>query len=489
MIKNPKIWLLFIIVIATFLRFYGLSEYLRFLGDEGRDVLVVKKMIVDHQWTLLGPTASVGGFYTGPIYYYFMLPFLWVFGLNPIGPAVMAALFGLVTIVLIWLFCKEFFDPKTALIAAFFMAISPKMVETSRFSWNPNPIPFFSLLTIFSLYLAKVRDKKIFTLLTGIGLGILYQLHYINLVFIPIVGLATLLLFPNKRWLGQIALIILGFLVGNSFFLAFELRHGFPNTKSVLEFIFRDGKTVAPRSPNFIWLINDITRILYEIVFGFRGATLNIIYYLSFIFLSYWSFKNYREQKEKVIVLIIWWLLGAFGVGLYRGTLLDHYFEYLFPVPIIFVSILGGKLLKKKTYYPLFLILIGTILYLSLPKLFLFTKPNNLLAQTQAVDKIVLEITNDQPFNFALIAPGNSDHAYRYFLEIWGRPPVTIDPPQSDSQRKSVTDQLIVVCESKCAPQGNSQWEIAGFGQGEITQIKEGPAGIKVFKMLHYKGG
>ncbi len=97
-LQKPRLWLVLILTLAAFLRFYRLPEYLQFLGDEGRDVLVVMHMIVHHQWTLLGPTASVGGFYTGPIYYYFMLPFLWLSHLDPVGPAVMAALFGLATV-------------------------------------------------------------------------------------------------------------------------------------------------------------------------------------------------------------------------------------------------------------------------------------------------------------------------------------------------------------------------------------------------------
>src|SRR3990172_5222645 len=93
--------LLAILLLAAFLRLYKIREFVVFLGDEGRDALVVKRMIVDHKFTLLGPTASVGGFFLGPIYYYFMLPFVWASGLNPAGAAVMVALFGIATVILV----------------------------------------------------------------------------------------------------------------------------------------------------------------------------------------------------------------------------------------------------------------------------------------------------------------------------------------------------------------------------------------------------
>src|SRR3989338_6156537 len=84
-LTSPKTILFLILLLAFLLRTYQLSPYLQFLGDEGRDVLVVKRMIVDHNWTLLGPSASVGGFYIGPLYYYFMIPFLALSKLDPVG--------------------------------------------------------------------------------------------------------------------------------------------------------------------------------------------------------------------------------------------------------------------------------------------------------------------------------------------------------------------------------------------------------------------
>jgi len=100
-----------------------------------------------------------------------------------------------------------------------------------------------------------------------------------------------------------------------------------------------------------------------------------------------------------------------------------------------------------------------------------------------------LEKSEGKPFNFALITNQNSDHAYRYFLEIWGAKPVTIENPQVDPERKTVTDQLLVVCEvADCQPLGHPLWEIAGFGRAEIVDDWLAPGGIKVVKLKHYHG-
>ena len=100
-----------------------------------------------------------------------------------------------------------------------------------------------------------------------------------------------------------------------------------------------------------------------------------------------------------------------------------------------------------------------------------------------------MEKSEGKPFNFALITNQNSDHAYRYFLEVWGAKPVTIENPQVDPERKTVTDQLLVVCEvADCQPLGHPLWEIAGFGRAEIVGSWPAPGGIKVVKLIHYEG-
>lgn len=491
LLRQPYFWLLLFLAVGALLRLYRLADYVQFLGDQGRDVLAVKHILIDHQPTLLGPTASVGGFYIGALYYYFMLPFLYLFSYDPVGPAVMAVCFGLGTIWLIFEFCRRFFNIRVALIAAFLVTLSSKMISISRFSWNPNPVPFFALLTIYFLFLSATRKKLFYTLLAGISLGVLFELHYIDIAFAPIVGAAALLIFPLAQLPLQLMVLFIGWFVGNSPFILFEWRHGFPNTRSVLEFIFRGGKTVSPRSYNLFWLFNDIGRICFETVLAFRGMFLNFVFYSSLASFSWWGVEQfYKRQKHiRLYLMFLWVVMGIYGVGLYQGHLLDHYFSYLFPIPFILVALFLSYLFKYKLTRPVFLIVLVALIYYQISTLYIWSRPNNLIAQTKQISQKVLDLSEGAPYNFALITPANSDHAYRYFLELADKAPVTIENPQKDPQRQTVTKQLIVVCEqTNCQPLGNSLWEVAGFGRADISQVVDGPAGIKIYKLLHYTG-
>jgi hypothetical protein len=118
----------------------------------------------------------------------------------------------------------------------------------------------------------------------------------------------------------------------------------------------------------------------------------------------------------------------------------------------------------------------------------IFYPRNNQLKQVRSISEFVLSKTDGKPFNFAVISSGgNSDFAYRYFFEVNEKIPVTIEFPSADPKRNTITDQLLIVCESvPCQPLGYPLWEVAGFGQAEI--VGEWPISVvKVYKLVHYK--
>src|SRR5258706_2554395 len=97
---NHKLEFLLLIIIwaiGAFMRLYKISGYMTFLGDEGRDVIIVKRLLTELHTPLIGPGTSIGNMYLGPAYYYMMAIPLLVFNFSPVGPAVFIALLSLLT--------------------------------------------------------------------------------------------------------------------------------------------------------------------------------------------------------------------------------------------------------------------------------------------------------------------------------------------------------------------------------------------------------
>src|SRR3989344_463006 len=183
--KVTLVILVAVILLAAFLRLFRIADYLNFLGDEGRDVMVVRN-ILHGDLTFLGPRSSAGDFYTGPIYYYMMAPFLFLSNYNPVGPAIMIALLSVATVYMIYRFGREWVGEPGALAAAALYAVSPLVIQYSQSSWNPNPMPFFSMLIFYLLYRGVKKPSLPLFIIIGILYGIAFQLHYIE-VFVGVI--------------------------------------------------------------------------------------------------------------------------------------------------------------------------------------------------------------------------------------------------------------------------------------------------------------
>jgi 4-amino-4-deoxy-L-arabinose transferase-like glycosyltransferase len=532
-----SIKLIFVILfIAAFLRLYRIQDYMTFLGDEGRDVLVVYN-ILHGNLTLLGPTASVGGFFLGPIYYYFMAPFLWLFDYNPVGPAIMVALFGIATVWLIYKVGNDFFGYGTGLIAAFLYSISPLAIAYSRSSWNPNLMPFFSLLTLYILYKAIKESKIKLFIFCGFLLGIAMQLHYLSIFLGIIIGFY--ILFIRLKESGPVKAIkdyfyvLLGFLIGWLPFLAFEVRHDFPNIRSIINFVLR-GQETGGNSQFFTIIENVFFRLFGRLVTNFpppeqvslqAHTPIALWYYATLVLgigsvtlLVYKFIKNFKDkdQFQRISLFVIWLLIGVGLFGFYKKSIYDYYFGFMFPLPFMLASVtivgiytntheyvryIGGSLSKSllnrgqhewtRIRWMGKVLAVGIFLLLTWVNLqgvpFRYI-PNRQLEQVEKIARFVYDKSEGKPYNFALITGGNSDHAYRYFLTVWDKPPVTIENPKEDPKRTTVTGQLLVICEKHpCAPLGNSLWEIAGFGRAEIVNEWDVSV-VKVYKLQHYSG-
>lgn len=470
----------FIFSLSFFLRFYRIRDYIIFLGDQGRDVWVVKKMLIDGKFTLLGPVASVGGFYLGPLYYYLIVPFLLLSNFDPIGPAFLPAILGGTTSIVLYFWLKKT-SLSLAIISAFFYAISPVLVKYNRFSWNPNVIPFFTL--IFYIFLEKYFEKKrnIYLIITGIFLGFLFQLHYLTFVFLPVVAL--MVLSDKKNIFKKIFCIFVGIIIGWFPFIIYEIRHKMQNFYGIWKFLVesRGGNVGFDAKIYFLSLLSNFSSIIHYLFH--LPNILNI--FLSFFTICALIFFIFQKKKETMNRLSIFFLLSIIILSFYRGRMGEHYYNFLYIFSIIIVSNIISFLLRKKTFLAIgSLAIISYFSFLSLP---FWQEPNRQLDQTIEISKYILKkYVGSSSFNFALVTSGNSDNAYRYFFDLWGKAPLEIQNEQIDPKRKTVTDKLIVLCEpfSPCDdPRGASLWEIAAFGRAEIVRQEK----IKVFTIYELK--
>ena len=454
-------------------------------------------MIRNGKFTLIGPQTSIGNMYLGPLYYYLMLPFY--FFLGTVGPSIGVALFGMATTYLLWLCGREWFSEKVGLISAFFYAISPVAITFSRSSWNPNVMPFFALLSIWGVWQFWQKNEFWWLPVIGVTLSFAIQSHYLGLLLIPVVGIfwvVTVRAQKSKKTLKKF-LLFSGLCVLCFVFLTalplvwFDLRHNFLNSKAFYKFFSERQTTVnfkVYKAIPELWPLWEmaITRLLAgkNEIFGFWLAI--IIGVSAFIFVFH---KKEIFFKRKGLVLILIWLgVGLLGMGLYKQHVYDHYFGFLYPTIFLLA---GWTIFQPEIFHHFWRyfswILVLAIIILNLLENPLKYPPNDQMAKVEEIDQKIITEAGNQSYNFALIAKQNYEAGYEYFLELWGKPPVQIDPQKFE---QTISDQLFVVCEDPvCEPVTNSKAGIANFGWSKVEEEWNFPWGVKLFKLVHTKKG
>lgn len=486
--KYLFILLIVLLLLAAFLRFYRLEEYMTFLGDEGRDALIVKDILTGQNFPLIGPPTSVGNIYLGPLYYYMMASSM-IFTLNPVFAAGMNAIIGVLTVLLIYYLGKVWFGRVAGLVASFLYAISPVAIIYSRSSWNPNPAPFFALLGIFSLYRLNKSGNFLWLILTGIFLASSLQMHYLAIILIPVV----ILLYIHELWSRKFKKLplknlysgtfgaILAFLALMSPLFIFDLKHDFLNYKAITA-LFSEGSAVkADIFSNILRIPQLYSNSLIGRYTGGENFLLTVLVSVLVIIPIINFF--YLKEKKKVInwpimALTIWLLVGLLGLSFYQQDIYDHYFGFLNPVPfLLFGSLLSMNIPYKRFFYGGILLLVLLIAWINLENNPLKNPPNNQLKRTQEISKFVIQQASGRPFNFALLAERNYDSAYQFYLDKYGYKPKMLPFEK--------TDQLFVVCEDAiCNPTVSPKHEIAAFGW-TLVEKEWKVLGLKVYKLVH----
>jgi len=197
--KNWKI-IIFVAVVAAgiFLRVWHFHDWLFFKMDQARDAFLTRQVFEKGPgWLpLLGPKAGGTRLNLGPVFYYFQYIAAVLFhSVNPSTLAYPDLFFSILSIPLFYLLLKKYFDRNWSMILASAYALCFLAIEYSRFSWNPNALPFFNLLFFYSLlnvFDEKVKYRLRWIAVAGISFSISTQLHFLSFLTLPLVTLIFL---------------------------------------------------------------------------------------------------------------------------------------------------------------------------------------------------------------------------------------------------------------------------------------------------------
>jgi len=155
-IKKNTLIFIAIIILGFVLRFYRLGSLPSLNADEaaiGYNVFSLIETGKDEHGNVWPLQFQSFNDYKPGGFFYVVLPFVKLFGLNVWAVRIPGALLGGLTVVVLYFFVKKvFLDQKLALIASFLLAISPWHIHFSRGAWEVNAASFMILVGLWLLF-------------------------------------------------------------------------------------------------------------------------------------------------------------------------------------------------------------------------------------------------------------------------------------------------------------------------------------------------
>ncbi|MFH1832975.1 MAG: glycosyltransferase family 39 protein [Candidatus Levyibacteriota bacterium] len=197
--RKQFIALFFIILVASFLRFYQLGTIPAGLtNDEANTGYDAFSLLLTgrDQWNNFLPITNFIGFgdYPPPLYRYLSIVPISLFGLNMFSVRFISALSGVLSVVVLYFLIKKIFNQKAAIFSALSLAILPWSIGLSRVAIESNLAILF-LITALYFGIALKSDKSIFFSVIFLVLSIFTYSAYT--LFAPLVFL--LILFFNYK--------------------------------------------------------------------------------------------------------------------------------------------------------------------------------------------------------------------------------------------------------------------------------------------------
>ncbi len=362
-----------IFFLACFLRIYE-SNLTPLENDIIRDLKFTNNIIRTGNFYFGGFREGTGDLqetFGSVVYYLLAIPL--TFSKSPAVVAAFMGILGTIAVIVGYYCIRRFFNERIAIIAALLYAVNPWAVFYSKFSWNPNFIPLFSIIFMFCLFKAVVSNENKYIMGACAALGILIQFHMITFFLFP------LMMFTLKK--RNIKYLIAGCLI---FFMILTpyILHQVHAGRKILEPITDFAGKRAQENTRLINMRDSLgmpaliaTNYYGKFMFGekeiTKSSTVNIFFMSVTVMMTvllllsgfFLVIRIWKKRDIKDILLVLWLGIPMIGYILLNKNISPHYGLMLYPVQFILIGIFMDKVMQKtKKAFIIAAMLIGIII-------------------------------------------------------------------------------------------------------------------------------
>ncbi len=335
-----------ILLVGLFFRTYMIVERYDYAHDQDLYSWMVKDIVVNHHFRLIGQLTSAPGIFIGPLFYYSLVPFFLLTNMDPVGALIPVTILGLFTILSYYLVLSKLFNKETGLIGVFLYAVLLTTVGADRWSVPTVTTSIWAVWYFYAIIMISRKNYQVLPLL-GLLVGLIWHVHIAlipTLIAIPIAVLVSKKI-PTVK---QLSLSLIAFIIPSLPLVLFEVRHHFQQSIALVQNFTtpHEGPTGISK---FIHVLSMITQNTNSLLFAPQSFVVtNNIFFVILILLIPFSLIKSKIISVKDLWPLYGWILGViifFSVT--SSPISEYYFSNINVILIAFVSLALGYLSQK----------------------------------------------------------------------------------------------------------------------------------------------
>ncbi|MDZ7611248.1 MAG: glycosyltransferase family 39 protein [Candidatus Moranbacteria bacterium] len=365
-----------IIVATAVIRLWHFSDWLYFSLDQARDAELARESF-EHgpgNLPLLGARAAGTFLRLGPVYYYFQALSVQIFNtLDPYALAVPDLVFSLLSIPLFYYFLRLFLSVKSSLLATALYSFSFLSIQYSRFAWNTNALPFWTVLTALSIYKFSSVKEKIkrgrWLVLAALSFAVLSQLHFVALAGFGLIGLIALAVYRPRvnprHWIYAAGAFVVFYIP----MILSEIATKGANYEQFKYAIFAKTGDGLPFVFSFVEAVRELSRTFMMFLTSFGEGQEEMFAWVGFVLifagalLLIRKIKKDKSMRLPAAIVFVWLLVFVFLYAKTDTSLKPRFFLPLAFFPFLFFGLIADKIMENFKKYGFAFVLVITAIF------------------------------------------------------------------------------------------------------------------------------
>lgn len=353
-LKDKVFWLLLVFASVYILGNIGTGSLSTW--DEALYANLSKNILKTGDWLIMHQGAKTW-FDKPPLYMWCTAVSYKIFGVNEFSARLTSGIFGVASILILYLFGKKIADKMTGLLSGLILLAFPHYVHFSKMGMMDVPITFFILLTLYLFWLGAEREKYLFY--SGAILCVSYLLKGFA-AFLPLLIIIVYAVLSKNIRLVLKRQFLLGTALAFSVIFIWHLAQFLLAGPVALKGYF--GFHVFQRATSVLEGHKGGLDYYIRAIFK-KNMPWSIMIFASVFYAAYRCFK---DKDKRLIFLLSWVFITYFLYGAVR-TKLHWYIMPIYPaLALLSAFLLSGFLTKKLLYAALAIILLGMLVQVPL---------------------------------------------------------------------------------------------------------------------------